>query len=107
MSRRDSKRTGLLKKSLILKRVKGSPKTKPRYVIGVKPGSRAVAYAAADEFGRAPNANGKGGYKGKRNLTRAFEATKQGAVAIFGKTFGPALEKSAARIAARKAKRAS
>lgn len=103
----NSKKSGTLQKALILKRVKDLPKTKPRYVVGVKPGSPARRYAHVDEFGRAPNANGKGGYKGKRSLTRAFEATKAGAVEIFGKTFGPALEKSAARIAARKAKAAS
>ena len=38
------------------------------------------------------NANGKGGYPGTRFLTRAFEATKDGVMVIFGRVFGPALE---------------
>ena len=95
------KRLGLLKRSLILRRLKSSPKMAPVYVVTVKAGSRARRYAHVAEFGRAPNADGKGAVRGSRAVTNAFESTKDAALKIWGATFGPALEKSAARLAAR------
>ena len=105
--------TGTLKKSLIIKRDSQSPKTKPRYAVGPdaaakgKDGRRPVRYAHLAEFGRAANANGTGGMLGSRFLTKAYEATKEQVVTIFGREIGPAIEKQAARIAVQKAKRAA
>jgi hypothetical protein len=97
-------RSGRLKKDLILRRLRGTPKTRPVYAVGIRPGSTAIRYAHVLEWGRAANASGAGGMVGTRYFTRAFDATKENAIRIWGKTFGPALEKSAARIAARNAK---
>jgi hypothetical protein len=104
--------TGELLKGLIVKRMR-SPATRPQYRVGVDPDSPARSQAHLLEFDTAPHINaGKfagsqhPGTKGTRFMTRAYEATKQEAVAIFGRVFGPAVEKQAARLAARAAKKA-
>ncbi len=102
-----TERSGLLRRSLILRRLRDSAKTRPVYVVGVAPKSKARRYAHVVEFGRAANASGKGAMPAQRPLTRAYDATREGAVVIFNRIFGPAIEKSAARIAARNAKRAA
>lgn len=102
--------TGTLRKSLTIKRDGGSPKTRPRYLVGPssgtkgKDGRRPVKYAHLAEFGRRPNADGSGGHSGTRFLTRAYEATKSQVVENFGREFGPAVEAQAAKLAAKKAK---
>lgn len=93
-------RTGRLKRALILKRVKKSPKLAPRYVIGVAPKAKA-AYAVVVEWGRAANAKGHGALRGTRFMTRAFDANKAEAVRIFGRTIGPAIEEQARKLKAR------
>src|SRR5690606_12925130 len=100
-------RSGRLQKDLILRRLKGTPKAKPIFGVGIKPGSPAIRYAHVVEFGRAAGADGAGGRKGARYMSRAFDSTKAGALQIWARTFGPALEKSAARLAARQARRAA
>lgn len=91
-------RSGRLKRDLVLRRAKDSPKTRPVYLIGVKPDSPARAYAHLIEFGLGPVKNAT------PFMTMAFETCRESALQIWGRTFGPALEKSAARIAARRAR---
>jgi hypothetical protein len=87
-------RTGRLKKSLIIKRQKDSPKTRPRYFLG--PDVKAKAgYAHIIEWGRAANAAGKGAMRGTRFMTAAFERTKSQIFEIWQRTFKAEL---AARI---------
>jgi hypothetical protein len=96
--------TGALKRSLIIRRVKSSPKTKPVYLVRPNPattgkdGRRPSRYAAIVELGLGRMK------RAEPFLTPAWEATKGAALQIFGRTFGPALEKSAARVAARRAR---
>jgi hypothetical protein len=97
-------RTGRLKRALAIVRAKDSPKTKPRYFVGPDR-KRKVFYGHLVEWGRPDNADGKGGVKGTRFLTRAFDSTKTRIPQIWGATIGPAIEKHAARLAQRKAKR--
>jgi HK97 gp10 family phage protein len=66
------KDTGRLKKSLVLRLVKGRPKNAPETRVGVSGRSRALRYSHLAEFGRA----GAGGYPGSRFMTRAFESTR-------------------------------
>jgi hypothetical protein len=65
-----------------------------------------VHYAHITEFGRMAS-DGEPAVPGRRWMTAAYEATKAEVVERFGQLFGPALERSAARIAARKAKKAT
>lgn len=66
--------SGLTKRSLTIARVKGSPTMAPQHVVRVR--GKAAGRSHFAEFGRAPNAEGKGGYAGSRFMTRAFETTK-------------------------------
>jgi HK97 gp10 family phage protein len=96
--------TGTLRRSLVIRRVRASPKNNPQYRVGPNPatkgkdGRRPVKYAHLVEFGLGPVK------RAQPFLTAAFETNKAEAIERFGKLFGPALEKSAARLAARKAK---
>jgi hypothetical protein len=99
-------RTGTLRRSLVIKRDQRSPKAKPIYRVGPSAKSPAVRYASVVEFGRMAS-DGEPAVPGRRWMTAAYEATKAEVVERFGRLFGPALEKSAARIAARKAKKAA
>jgi hypothetical protein len=99
-------RTGTLRRSLVIKRDPRSPKAKPVYRVGPSAKSPAVHYAHITEFGRMAS-DGEPAVPGKRWMTAAYEATKAEVVERFGQLFGPALERSAARIAAQKAKRAA
>ena len=93
--------TGTLRRSLVIRRVRRSPKTKPSYVVGPDPkvrgpnGRRPVRYAHLVEFGLGPVK------RARRFLTSAYEMTKEEVVKIFGAEFGPRLEENARRIAAR------
>lgn len=102
-------RFGFLKKALTIKKGR-SPKARPKFRVGPDAaaegpnGEKPVRYAHLSEWGRAPNKNGKGGYKGTRWLTRAYQSTRDGVSAIFGAEIGPAMEKRAAQLA-KKARR--
>ena len=91
-------RSGALKKSLAVKKLR-SARLKPSYAVGPrsdyvgKAGQKPVRYAHLAEFGRPPNADGKGEEKGTRFLTRAFRATASEALRIFEQTVGPAFLK--------------
>jgi hypothetical protein len=93
---------GKLKKALIVKRKKDSPKTAPVYLLGLKPGSTRTSAAVVTEFGRAPNEDGSGEIRGTHWMGNAFRDTKDEVIRVWSATFGPALEASAKRIAARK-----
>ncbi len=93
-------RTGTLRRSLILRREKRSAKTRPVYKVGIAPKSKARRYAHIVEFGL-------GDREGAGFLTAAYESTREQAAEIWKRTFGPAIEKSAARVAARNAKKAA
>jgi HK97 gp10 family phage protein len=98
------KKSGLLRKSLTIKKSR-SQKARPKFRVGPDAategpnGEKPIKYAHITEFGRAPNKGGKGGMKGTRWLTRAYESTRDGVSAIFGAEIGPAIEKHAARLA--------
>jgi len=95
---------GELRDSLQVRRVKGSPKLRPKYVVAPDPASPARSRAHIAEFGREAGEQG-GRFKGTRHpghpgtafMTKAFESTRLEAVKIFGREFGPALEKQVAR----------
>jgi HK97 gp10 family phage protein len=98
------KKYGLLRKSLTIKKSRSS-KYRPKFRVGPVAsaegpnGEKPIKYAHITEFGRAPNKSGKGGMKGTRWLTRAYESTRDGVSAIFGAEIGPAIEKRAAKLA--------
>jgi HK97 gp10 family phage protein len=99
------KRSGLLRRSLTIRRSTRGSKLKPRHYVGpdnsvVGPkGEKPIKYAHIDEFGRAPNKDGKGRVQGTRFLTRAYEETKELVVKRFGERMGPAIEARAAKLA--------
>lgn len=68
------KDSGALRKSLSIRRVKGSPSLAPGHWIGARGRSLRIIHLA--EFGRPDDENGVGGYPGSRFMTRAYEATK-------------------------------
>lgn len=92
--------TGALLRSMVVRLIKRSPKLSPRYVVTPDPKSK-VRHAHLVEFGRAPNADGKGGYAGTRFLTRAFKSTVGQVPVIWGRKFGEAFERHAKRVAAK------
>jgi HK97 gp10 family phage protein len=91
---------GYLKKSLVIKNRKGTTLVGPRKDFEAG-GRRPVRYAHLVEFGRAPNANGRGGMKGSRFLTRAFDATKDVVLKNFEAEIGPAIERRVQQLAAK------
>lgn len=100
------KDTGALRRSLTVKR-RRSPKDKPVHVVGPrkdatgKDGRKPVKYAHIVEWGRAAGKDGKGAMAGTRFLTRAFESTSEQVLRLFGAEIGPAIERRAAKLAAR------
>lgn len=97
--------TGALKRSLAIKKAR-SPKLKPVHLIGPRADyqegdRRPVRTAHITEFGRAPNADGKGGIRGTRFMTRAFEATAQQVLRILEKELPEAIERRVVKLAAR------
>lgn len=113
--------TGTLASSLTIKR-KPSSKLKPVYQvgpdasksamvgIGLQKKRRPVRYAHLLEFGTAPHYQpGRGvvhpGSRAKPFLTPAFHETKGEVVKRFGQKIGPEMEKRAAKLNARAAKR--
>lgn len=98
-------RTGALKRSLAIKKAR-SPKIRPVHLIGPRSDyqegdNRPVKYAHLVEFGRAPNADGKGGTKGTRFMTRAFEATAQQVLKILETELPAAIERRIVKLASR------
>lgn len=98
-------RSGALKRSLAIKKAR-SPKIRPVHLIGPRADyqegeNRPVKYAHLVEFGRAPNADGKGGAIGTRFMTRAFEATAQQVLRILETELPAAIERRIVKIAAR------
>lgn len=92
---------GDLRRSLVVRKQK-SPKGTTRFAVGPsnkftgKDGDRPVKYAHVVEFGSAD-----GTKPARRPLTRAYESTKDEAQKVFGKEIGPAVERQAAKVAAR------
>lgn len=90
------KEDGDLRRSLVIKRAE-SPKSHPVHVVGPskdfvgKDGSRPVRYAHVTNYGRAANADGKGGIEGTRWLDRAFDGSKAEVISIFAREIGPAI----------------
>lgn len=98
--------TKKLMKALTIKRDAKSPRTKPTYRIGTLQGSGQAGTVHLVEFGTAPHTiKGKHhpGARPKPFMRPAFEQNKEQAVEIFGREFGPAVEKQAAKLAAKKA----
>lgn len=97
---------GDLKRSMVVKRAK-SPKASPVHVVGPradfvgKNGKRPVKYAHVVEFGRAANADGKGGFPGLRFMTKAFEATAQTVIATLESEIPVAIAKRVAKLRAK------
>ena len=96
---------GALKRSLAIKRARSS-KLKPVHLVGPRAdyqrgGDRPVRYAHIVEWGRAGNADGKGGMPGTRFMTRAFEATSATVLEILERELPAAIERRIAKIAAR------
>ncbi len=95
--------SGDLKKSLAIKRDSRARKNVVRNVIGPradyvgKNGDKPVKYSHVIEFGSAD-----GTVKGSRWLTRAFEESKDETIRIFREEIGPAIEKQAAKVAAKR-----
>jgi hypothetical protein len=87
------KKTGELRRSLAIRRDPESPKSRPRFLVGPRRGSPAVRYAHLVEFFN--DGPGKGFF------TAAFEATKDLVVRRFNERIGPAIEKRAAKLAAK------
>ncbi len=94
------KRSGLLKKSLGIKRDTRSPKLRPVHWIGPLARFKDVfRYAHLTNFGHL-NRDGSVTV-GTRWMDRAFEATKDEVVRRFGDRIGTELEKRAARVRAK------
>lgn len=96
---------GTLKRSLAIKRAK-SPKNAPVHLIGPRAdwqeaGDRPVRYAHIVEFGRAANADGKGGMPGTRFMTRAFDATAATVLSILETELPAAIERRIVKLATR------
>lgn len=96
-------RTGALKRSLAIKKAR-SPKIRSVHLIGPRADyqegeNRPVNYASLVEFGRPPNANGKGGIRGTRFMTRAFEATAQQVLKILETELPAAIERRVMKLA--------
>lgn len=90
--------TGTLRKSLVIRRDRRSPKLAPQHSIGVSPrvtgpnGERPIKYAHLVEFGLGPN-------RASRFLTTAFEAAKSAVPKRFAEALVPAIEARAQRLA--------
>ena len=104
--------SGELLRAITIRRQKSSA-IRPKYAVGADPKSKAGPRAHLLEFDTAPHKNAGAragtdhpGTKGTRFMTRAFEATKQQVVELWAKEIGPAIERQAARLAARAAKKA-
>ena len=95
------RRTGLLKRALIIKNRKGRTLVGPDKSVTGARGAKPVKYAHIDEFGRAPRASGKGGQPGTRFLTRAFDATKDLVLRTFAAELGPAIDDRVKKLAAK------
>ena len=109
-----------LRKTIRIQRVRGSPRTRPRYVLGFTGIGRRIAHLI--EFGTAPHSLAKGasrrrgilqdiapfspGTPARPFMRSAWETTKGSVGEIFGREFWPAWERNLQRLAARAAKRA-
>lgn len=98
--------SGALRKTLIIKRSGRSPKIRPVHLVGPRAdyelnGRRPVKYAHVVEFGRAPNADGKGGMEGSRFMSKAFDATAARALQILGIELPAAIEKRVKKLASK------
>lgn len=97
---------GDLRKSLAIVR-RRSARERPVHAVGPradyvgKDGEKPVRIAHVTEFGRAPNADGKGAIEGTRWFTRAFESTAATSLRIFADTIGPAFLKQLSKRASR------
>lgn len=108
LDRNRSVHTGKLKKALTIKREPRAPKTKPTYRIGATSESGQSGTVHLVEFGTAPHKIGSVEHPGaqpKPFMRPAYETKKAEAVDIFNREFGPAVEKQAAKLAAKKASR--
>ncbi|HWJ72917.1 MAG TPA: hypothetical protein VNX29_07110 [Kaistia sp.] len=106
-----SVRTGQLLRDLIIKRQR-SPKTKPLYRVGAGGDSTSIAHLV--EFPVKAHIVGgifagakHPGTPGTRFMTRAYDATKAEVVARWAAEIGPAIQKQAAVLARRAAKKAA
>ncbi len=104
--------TGTLRKSLTIKQA-SKRKLRPTFLVGpsnevVGPdGERPIRTAHFTEFGRAPNANGKGGMPGTRWLTAAFKATAGSVLDTMERELPKEIERAAAKVARQRAARAA
>jgi len=96
---------GTLRRSLTIKRAK-SPKIRPVHLVGPRSDfqsgdDRPVKYAHIVEFGRAPNADGRGGFPGTRFATRAFESTAATVLKVLELELPEAILRRVAKIRAK------
>ncbi len=89
---------GDLKRSLTIKSKRGQTVVGPNKKFIGRDGAKPGRVAHLVEFGRAAGANGRGGMPGTRFMSRAFEATKDQVVKIFGSEIGPAIERRAQKL---------
>jgi hypothetical protein len=93
-----------VKKALVLKKDRQAPKTKPTHLVGGDPKNPDYRLLHLLEFGVDPHKIGTidhPGHGAQPFMTPAYEAHGQEAIKRFGEKLGPAMEKQAARLAAK------
>lgn len=88
-----------VKKALVMKKDRKSPKTRPTHLVGGDPKNPDYRLLHLLEFGTDPHPVNHPGTDPQPFLTPAFEAEGQNAIKRFGERLGPAVEKQAARLA--------